>query len=259
MNEIVKSNRRWDLDLSIIIPVKDEEENIAELAEEIEKVMHATSWSWECLWIDDGSTDDTLTELQHIHERDGHHQFIVLAHNYGQSVALSAGFRSARGEILITLDGDGQNDPADIPAMVRKLFDLSADMVNGWRENRKDNLVKKISSRIANGFRNWMTNEQVRDVGCSLRVFRHRCVENIPVFRGMHRFLPTLVRMGGGSKIIEIPVRHRPRRYGSTKYGIRNRLWIGMIDTLVVRWMQSRMVYPEIKSSSLNTGGEYRE
>lgn len=253
-----KKNPR-NLDLSIIIPVNNEEQNIAELAEEVEKVMRDTSLSWECLWIDDGSTDATLYKLMQINERDNHHQFIVLSQNYGQAAALSIGFRCARGEILATLDGDGQNDPADIPAMIKKLLELDADMVNGWREKRRDSVIKKISARIANTFRNWMTNEHVRDVGCSLRVFRHRCVENIPVFKGMHRFLPTLARTSGCSKIVEMPVHHRPRKYGLTKYGIQNRLWVGIIDTLAVRWMQSRIVYPEVKSSSLDKGGEKTE
>ncbi|MFQ5928447.1 MAG: glycosyltransferase family 2 protein [Candidatus Methylomirabilales bacterium] len=255
MNMIANKTNAWNLDLSIIIPVYNEEESIVELAEEVDKVMHDTSWSWECLWIDDGSTDRTLYKLQQINERNNHHQFIALSQNCGQSAALSVGFRFTRGKVIATLDGDGQNDPADIPPMMKKLLELNADMINGWREKRRDNVIKKLSSYIANGFRNWMTNEQVRDVGCSLRVFRHQCVENLPTFRGMHRFLPTLARMSGCSKIIEMPVRHRPRKYGLTKYGIHNRLWVGIVDTFAVRWMQFRLVYPEVKSSSLDKGG----
>ena len=240
--------------MSIIIPVRDEERNIAGLAEELTMTMCSTSWSWECLWIDDGSIDNTLSELQRINKKDARHQFIVLSRNYGQSAALSTGFSYARGEILVTLDGDGQNDPNDIPVLVRYLLENNADMVNGWRKRRRDTAVRKISSRIANAFRNRVTREQIRDVGCSMRVFRHRCVKGIPVFKGMHRFLPTLIRTGGCSRIVEMPVRHRPRAYGQTKYGIHNRLWVGLIDTLAVRWMQTRMVYPKVKTSSLNSG-----
>ncbi len=256
MNVMTHESLPWDLDLSVMIPVKNEGQNIARLAKEVGTVMHATSWTWECLWVDDGSTDNTLSELEQINKKDPHHQFVVLARNYGQSAALHIGFRHARGEILVTLDGDGQNDPSDIPALVERLLEDGADMINGVRQRRRDTFVRKISSRIANGFRNWVTKEQVRDVGCSLRVFRHRCVKNIPVFKGMHRFLPTLVRMGGCPGIVEMPVNHRPRRYGQTKYGIHNRLWAGLIDTLAVRWMQTRMVYPEVRRSSLSEGGK---
>ena len=241
-----------DLDLSIIVPVYNEEQNIARLAEEIVTVMRSTSWSWECLWIDDGSSDNTLAELQQLNSRDDCYQVVVLSMNYGQSAALAVGFSRARGKILVTLDGDGQNDPRDIPAMIERLFEDEADMVNGWRQKRMDSWVKKISSRIANGFRNWLTSEKVKDVGCSLRVFHHQCVDKIPVFKGMHRFLPTLARFSGCSKIVEMPVRHRAREYGLTKYGINDRLWVGLIDTLAVKWMKTRLVFPEVKHSSLN-------
>lgn len=243
-----------DLDLSIIVPVYNEEQNIARLADEIGTVMRTTSWSWECLWIDDGSTDNTLAELRQLNNRDDCHKFVVLSVNYGQSAALSVGFSQAQGKILVTLDGDGQNDPRDIPTMIERLFEDDADMVNGWRQKRRDSLVKKISSRIANGFRNWVTSERVKDVGCSLRAFRRQCADKIPVFKGMHRFLPTLARLGGCGKIVEMPVRHRPREYGLTKYGINDRLWVGLIDTLAVKWMKTRMVFPEVKQSSLDEG-----
>ena len=252
MDAIAEDKTLWDLDLSIIIPVKNEEQNVVTLAEELEAVMGGTSWSWECLWVDDGSTDNTLTQLREMNLKDVHQQYIALSRNYGQSAALYAGFQFARGRILATLDGDGQNDPRDIPLLMGRLIDDRADMVNGWREKRKDSLLRKISSRIANGFRNWVTREQVRDVGCALRVFRHGCVENVPVFKGMHRFLPTLVRMGGCSKIVEVPVSHRPRRHGQTKYGIQNRLWVGLADTLAIRWMQGRLVFPKVETFSFN-------
>lgn len=245
-------SRCRDLDISIIIPVKNEQENIPLLAKEVDMAMGSMDYSWECIWLDDGSTDSTLAELERLNRAESHHQFISLSRNYGQSAALYTGFCYAKGEILVTLDGDGQNDPADIPALVKRLLDENADMVNGIRQKRRDSVVRKISSRIGNGFRNRVTKEQVRDVGCSLRAFRHRCVENIPVFKGMHRFLPTLARIRGCAKILEMPVNHRPRVHGQTKYGIGNRLWVGLMDTLAVRWMQARMVYPEVKNSSLN-------
>jgi len=235
------------VDISLIIPVKDEEESITELAVEAIQVMQNTPWSWECLWIDDGSVDHTQYKLETISRNDPHHRFLCLSQNFGQSAALHTGFKYARGKILVTLDGDGQNDPGEIPMLVNTLLDEGADMVNGWRPERMDTFFRKISSRIANGFRNWITHDRIRDVGCSLRAFHHECVENIPLFAGMHRFLPTLARISGYTRIIDIPVHHRPRKHGVTKYGIQNRLWVGLGDTFAVRWMKSRLVFPVIR------------
>lgn len=233
--------------LSIIIPVMNEEENVGVLAKEIERALDGTSWSWECCWVDDGSTDQTVPRLREIGRIDPKHRVIEHVRNFGQSAALVTGFRHARGDFFVTLDGDGQNDPASIPVLVRCLMDEKADVVNGWRQKRQDSWTRRTCARIANGFRNGLTREHVRDVGCALRAFRRECVEQIPVFKGMHRFFPTLVRMAGYTKILERPVNHRPRKRGKTKYGINNRLWVGIVDLLAVRWMLSRMVYPRVK------------
>jgi glycosyltransferase involved in cell wall biosynthesis len=241
-----------DIDISIIIPVFNEERNVIYLADEIQQVMTHTKWSWECIWVDDGSRDNTSLELIHISEKYSQHHYIMLDSNYGQSAALFVGFKNAHGRIIVTLDGDGQNDPRDIPLIIKFLERHNADMVNGWRRDRKDPFIKKISSRIANAFRNWITNENITDVGCSMRAFKKECIGRLFLFKGMHRFLPTLVKYGGYEKILEIPVNHRPRWHGFTKYGINNRLWVGIIDTLAVRWFQLRAVYPEIKNSSLD-------
>ena len=235
------------VEISVIVPVKDEVENILILAGEIESAMEKTSFLWECVWVDDGSTDDTLDEIKRLHNRNPRHQFVSLTQNFGQSAAMAVGFKHAAGDILVTLDGDGQNDPADIPLLVNRLISDKADMVNGRRRKREDSMVRKISSRVANGFRNRMTKENVSDVGCSLRAMRKECIEQVPVFKGMHRFLPTLIRMAGYGKIVEVPVNHRPRERGKTKYGIQNRLWVGLGDTFAVRWMQNRMVFPKVK------------
>ena len=236
------------MDITIIIPVKDEAESILQLAKEVSDAMANTQFSWECLWIDDGSTDGTLEQLTRLSKQGTHHRFLSLDKNYGQSAAMAMGFKHARADILVTLDGDGQNDPKDIPALVHQLINQKADMVNGWRKNREDSSVRKFSSRIANGFRNKLTKENVKDVGCSIRAFRRGCVEQVPVFKGMHRFLPTLIRISGYTHIIEIPVNHRPRERGKTKYGIHNRLWVGLYDTFAVCWMQKRMVFPKVKN-----------
>jgi dolichol-phosphate mannosyltransferase len=182
------------------------------------------------------SLEPLYREVFEVHRRV---RVLALDGQYGQSSALEAGFRAVRGEITATLDGDLQNDPADIPRLVEHL--AHADVVNGVRANRHDSWLRRLSSRIGNGFRNWLTQESVSDVGCSLRVMRSEYVREVRLARGMHRFLPTLLRLQG-ARITEVPVNHRPRRYGTSKYGIRNRLFTGVLDTLAVRWIQSRHV-----------------
>jgi glycosyltransferase involved in cell wall biosynthesis len=230
------------LDVSLVIPVKDEAENVAALAAEIGAAMEPSSRSWECVWVDDGSTDGTGKALGRISAEDPRHRIVRLPRSCGQSAAMAAGFSSARGEIFVTLDGDGQNDPRDVPGMIALLVERGCDVVNGWREVRDDRLVRRFSSRVANRFRNWLTDEHVRDVGCSLRVLRRDAVRHLFVFRGMHRFLPTLARLNGAASIVEVPVHHRPRVRGKTKYGIHNRLWVGLADAFAVRWLQQRTV-----------------
>ena len=231
--------------ISIIIPVFNESENVQELADEVSRVMDSCEWKWECVWVDDGSTDGTNQKLELIRSSDPRHRIFTLERNFGQSASMAFGFRKASGEIFVTIDGDGQNDPAGIPGLLRKLIDEKADMVNGIRSKRQNSMLRKLASRIANGFRNIVTEEHVRDVGCTLRAFRGICVLDIPVFKGMHRFIPTLVRIAGYDRITEMPVNHRPRVKGKSKYGISNRLWVGIADTFAVCWMKRRMVYPK--------------
>jgi glycosyltransferase involved in cell wall biosynthesis len=214
--------------------------------------MQKEAWLWECLWIDDGSTDNSLSELKDLNKEYPHHKYISLTTNFGQSAAMFTGFRNSSGKILVTIDGDGQNDPNDIPKLINRLINDNADMANGWRKTRMDSSIRKASSFVANAFRNKMTKEKVKDVGCSIRAFRRECVDNIILFKGMHRFLPTLIRISGYSKIVEMPVNHRPRKFGETKYGIQNRLWVGIADTFAVLWMKHRMAFPKIKEKSRN-------
>ena len=235
--------------VSIVVPVMNEEECVCEVAQEINEVMDAWPWIWECLWVNDGSTDGTLQVLKQITQESRNHRFIDLNGHFGQSAALVAGFVCARGKLIATLDGDGQNDPHDLPSLIERLLDGSVDMVNGVRTKRQDNLVRRISSHIANGFRNWFTQEHITDVGCSIRAFRRECVKGLPVFKGLHRFLPTLFRMKG-YRIVEVSVNHRPRIRGKTKYGIHDRLWVGLADTFVVCWMQRRLVWPSVRRTS---------
>jgi dolichol-phosphate mannosyltransferase len=249
MNDRVRSDRWSGHVISVVIPVKNEGENIPALAAGIDAALTPLGYDWECLWVDDGSSDDTPRVLARLSDRSPHHVFFQLDRNYGQSAALSVGFQHARGDIIVMLDGDGQNPPDEIPALVTKLLDENLDMVSGYRR-RRFRFVRAVSSRIANGFRNAVTGDNIRDVGCSLRAFRAECVHGLFVFRGMHRFLPTLVRMNGYDKIVEVPVEHRQRMGGRSKYGINNRLWVGIMDTFGVRWMQKRKVTPMVRATS---------
>jgi dolichol-phosphate mannosyltransferase len=233
--------------LSLIIPVKDEMENIPTLEEEIKQTLETTELTWECIWIDDGSEDNTLEVLKTMNRKDGRNRYISFDKNYGNMAAMLTGFRHGKGEIFVTMDGDGQNDPADIPPLVRRVLDDEADLINGVRTLRMDSWIRKISSAIGNGFRNWLTRENITDVGCQLRVFRRACVAEFPPFDGLHRFFPTLVRIQGW-RIVESPVNHRPRLHGKPKYGIRNRMWRGLLDTFAVRWMQKRLIRYQIKT-----------
>lgn len=229
------------LDVSVVVPVKNEEENVAILADEVIAAFSSKPWQWECLFVDDGSSDETLARLKQLHEKDLRIRYLSLDRNHGQTAAMLAGFREAYGRVLATLDGDGQNDPSDLPAMVAKVLAGEADLVNGRRARRQDSMVRKISSRVGNGFRNRLTGETISDVGCSIRAFRRECVAHFPAFEGLHRFFPTLITMQGYS-LVELPVNHRPRHLGVSKYGIHNRLWKGLRDTFAVRWMKTRII-----------------
>jgi dolichol-phosphate mannosyltransferase len=235
--------------VSIVIPIKDEAANIEGLAQELTAVMDGQPWAWECLWVDDGSTDSSLEQLEQVAAHDAHHRYLSFEANAGQSAAFWAGFEHARGAILATLDGDGQNDPADLPKLVQLVVSHQTDMANGYRNRRQDHLGRKLASRIANSFRNAVTGRSVRDVGCSTRVFRRECVLHLPLFAGMHRFLPTLVAQQG-FRIAELPVNHRPRRTGVTKYTIRNRLWVGLLDTFGVWWLRRRAFHYRVRKAS---------
>ncbi len=223
--------------VSVVVPVYNEEESLEPLYRELDAALSDLEGGIELVLVDDGSRDRSREIMRDLARKDPRVRPIALDGNHGQSAAFEAGFRAARGEIIATLDADLQNDPADLPRLIGLLAE--ADVVNGVRADRHDGLVRKISSRIGNGFRNRFTGESVTDVGCSLRVFRAEHARRIKMFRGMHRFLPTLLRMEG-ARVIEVPVAHRARRFGESKYGIGNRIWVGLADVFAVRWMQAR-------------------
>jgi dolichol-phosphate mannosyltransferase len=224
--------------LSVVVPFYNEADNVEPLHRELDAALADLPGGVEFVYVDDGSTDPTGPRLLGLAKRDPRIRVLRLSPNAGQSAAFEAGFRALRGEICVTLDGDLQNDPADIPRLLAALEHW--DVVNGVRVDRRDGWLRKLSSRIGNGFRNWVTRESVSDVGCSLRAMRSGYLKRVKLFRGMHRFLPTLLRMEGAT-VTEIPVSHRPRRHGSSKYGVANRAFVGFVDVLAVRWMQSRI------------------
>jgi glycosyltransferase involved in cell wall biosynthesis len=226
-------------EISLVIPVYNEEENLPVLHGEIRQAMEGTGRPYEVIYVDDGSSDGSPAILSGLAGEDPHIRVLRQRRNSGQSAALDAGFRFARGPVIVTLDADLQNDPADIPRLLERIGDY--DVVSGVRAHRQDSWVRKVSSRIANGIRNRVTHESVTDVGCTLRAARAEYLRRIPVFNGMHRFLPTLLRMEG-ARVTEVPVNHRPRLHGQPKYNIRNRIWRALMDLFGVRWLQTRWV-----------------
>jgi glycosyltransferase involved in cell wall biosynthesis len=224
-------------ELSVVLPAYNEEESLPQVWSEVRAVLDGLGRSAEVIFVDDGSVDATPDLVRSFRADDPRVRLIRLAANAGLSAALDAGLARARGRIVITLDSDLQNDPRDIPRMLDALEGY--DAVTGWRQQRDDPWLKRVSSRIANWVRNVVTRESVHDSACTLRVLRHGCLACLPRFRGFHRFVPTLLRMAG-CRVLELPVAHRARRFGVSHYGIGNRVFVAFEDLLAVRWMQDR-------------------
>jgi glycosyltransferase involved in cell wall biosynthesis len=238
---------RPPVDLSLVIPVYNERENLEPLVGEIAGSLDGAGWRYEVILVDDGSSDGSDAVLERL--RAGHPELRVIrfARNAGQTAAIDAGFQRARGDIVVTLDADLQNDPADIPRLVRELDGW--DAVVGVRAERRDSLVRRVSSRIANYVRNRLSDETITDTGCSLKAYRREALRTLKLYRGMHRFLPTLLKMEG-RRVREFPVGHRPRVHGDSKYGISNRLVPSFVDLLAVRWMKKRALRYEVKDDA---------
>ena len=228
--------------LSVVVPAYNEEENVVPLAREIVAALEGLPGGFELILVDDASTDATARLIREF--GDARVRGVFHRINCGQSAAVASGFRAARGAWVGTLDGDGQNDPADLPAMLEQAVAEGVDCVTGVRRRRQDTFIRRISSRIANGYRNWITGDRVSDSGCGIRVARRAALCEIPVFNGMHRFLPTLLR-GQGFSVVERAVNHRERLRGTSKYGVHNRLWRGIRDCFGIRWYLSRAVRSE--------------
>jgi glycosyltransferase involved in cell wall biosynthesis len=227
--------------VSVVVPVYNESECVPPLCEAIYATMSGLGRSFEVVLVDDGSSDETPRLLAEEKSRREGLRVIRLKKNCGQSAAMSCGFDHARGEIVVTLDADLQNDPADIPMLLEKLDAGECDVVCGWRQKRQDNFIRRISSKIANGVRNRLSGETISDTGCSLKAYRTEFLRKIKMFKGMHRFLPTLLKLEG-ARVVEVPVNHQPRHAGEAKYGVWNRVFKSARDLLAVRWMKARFI-----------------
>jgi dolichol-phosphate mannosyltransferase len=243
------------MDLSVVIPAKNEAENIASLAGEIRAALDGLV-EYEILYVDDGSSDETAAEVSRLAA--GMPQLRLLRHrrNCGQSAAIRTGVRAARANWIATLDGDGQNDPADIPAMWRLARHASANpplMVAGYRRRRKDHWSKRWSSHVANAVRGWVLQDHTPDTGCGLKLFPRSLFLDLPYFDHMHRFLSALVLREGGT-VRSVPVNHRPRQRGASKYGVFDRLGVGIIDLLGVMWLRRRSAQPDPLDEAVRDG-----
>jgi dolichol-phosphate mannosyltransferase len=218
--------------ISVVVPVYNEEENVPTLQTEISQAL--SGMDYEIVFVDDGSNDRTSEKIM----RDARTRVVRFEKNAGQSAATYAGLNAARGETVILMDGDLQNDPADIPKLLAELA-RGVDLVCGYRASRKDTVVKRITSRVANFVRSRFTGDGVRDTGCGLKAMRRDCVAAVVPFKGMHRFVPALIK-GAGYRLSEVPVNHRPRQFGESKYGFGNRALRATVDMLGVRWLLSR-------------------
>ena len=225
--------------VSLIVPLYNEEENVPILQSELSAALKGIDY--EIIFVDDGSADRTVERIEvapNIH-------VIRFQKNAGQSAAMFAGLKAARGSTLVLIDGDLQNDPADIPRLLDEIA-RGADLVCGYRAQRRDTRVKRLTSRIANAVRSRYTKDGVRDTGCTLKAMRRECVGALVPFKGMHRFIPALLK-GAEYRLIEIPVNHRPRRFGQTKYGLGNRAVRATVDMFGVRWLLSRRLNYKVR------------
>lgn len=235
------------LRFSLVLPIYNEEENVHNLLAEVEEVLRAHG-PFEVLVVDDGSKDGSLQRMRAWKREHTASwlRIVVLEQNSGQSAAVMAGAEQALAAIVATMDGDMQNDPRDLPAMVARVESGECDAVVGVRRKRQDTFTRRMSSKIGNGVRNWITGDRVTDAACGIKAIRREFFLRVPRFVGMHRFMATLVRYLGG-KVVEMDVHHRPRAAGTAKYGIGNRAWKGLRDCFAIRWMKTRVLQHRVK------------
>jgi dolichol-phosphate mannosyltransferase len=239
--------------LSLVIPAYNEEENVPTLLGRVESSLAPMGKPFEVLIIDDGSTDRTPQLLAEGMQKYPWLRVLRMTKNTGQSAGFEAGFAAARGELIATIDADLQNDPEEIPRLIPLLDEHKVDMITGWRKDRQDTPFRKWQSRQANRIRNWITQETVNDSASSLKVYRAHAIKGLRLFRGAHRYFPTLVKMRG-YKVYETPVKHSQRFAGTAKYGFGNRAFVGIFDLFGVRWMKKRYLrYEAIESGGQGT------
>ncbi len=242
------------VEISVVVPVHNESPNVVRLLDEIGAALTGAA-RFEAVFVDDRSGDDTARVLADYAKT--HSWLVVVLHrnNCGQSTAVRTGVRAARGEVVATLDGDGQNDPADIPALLARWRALRQGgaqqpvLIAGWRAKRRDTWLRRMSSRIANGVRSRLLGDATPDTGCGLKLFARDDFLALPYFDHMHRFLPALIRRAGGT-VESVHVAHRPREHGQSHYGIHNRLWVGLVDMMGVIWLQRRARVPVVERLS---------
>jgi glycosyltransferase involved in cell wall biosynthesis len=229
--------------LSLIVPVYNEEENLPLLFEAIYLALEPLPNDWEVVFVDDGSQDGSLAILKTLAEKDAAHvRVVILRRNFGQTAAISAGIDHAQGEVIVLLDADMQNDPADIPILLEKL-DEGYDLVSGWRKERKDNAItRKLPSRVANGLISWVTGVHLHDYGCTLKAYRRDVLSGIRLYGEMHRFIPVYAH-AVGARIAEVPVRHHPRRFGKANYGLERTVKV-LLDLFTVKFLLNYAAKP---------------
>ena len=231
--------------LSAVVPAYNEVESLPQLLTELRAALDGAGQPWELVLVDDGSTDGTCELLRAEAARDPRLAVVRFEKNAGQSAALAAGLQRARGDVVVTLDADLQNDPADIPDLLAAL--AGADVVSGVRARRHDSWIRLVSSRIANATRRAVLGDKVTDIGCSLKAYRRDVLVGLPMFVGVHRFLPALCQFRG-ARVVEVPVHHRPRTRGVSKYGMGNRLWRGIHDLVGVSWLKLRLLRYQVRN-----------
>ena len=229
--------------LSLIVPVYNEEENLPLLFEAINQALEPLPHTWEIVFVDDGSQDGSLAALKAFARKDSVHvRAVVLRRNFGQTAAIAAGIDHAQGEIIVLLDADMQNDPADIPMLLEKL-DEGYDLVSGWRKERKDNAItRNLPSRLANGLISWVTGVHLHDYGCTLKAYRRDVLSGFRLYGEMHRFIPVYAH-AAGARIAEVPVRHHPRRFGKANYGLERTVKV-LLDLFTVKFLLSYAAKP---------------
>jgi len=230
--------------LSLVIPAYNEEEVVPELLSRVSASLDKVGQPFEVIIVDDGSTDSTPALLAEAMAKHSWLRVVRMQKNGGQSAAFDAGFKAARGQIIATIDADLQNDPEEIPRLIPMLDGY--DMITGWRKKRQDSKFRRVQTKLANGIRNWISQETINDSASSLKLYKRHCLDGIQLYTGMHRFMPTLVKMRGYT-VLETPVKHSPRFAGTAKYGFRNRAVRAFFDLLAVRWMKKRYLRYEAK------------